>query len=168
MEESDIIISGINNLSELQGRKNILLENVKTTNDKTIDIERMVNKFPSYVDKCNYLKSLSEKFVNRAAEASDKANDIVEIVSEMKNYVETSGLDQCRNGNSIKQKFLKDLQIIQNSAYMIVRPEQHRDYEQYSFSEGPIVAQGGKRKKTRKNLYYKKNIKKYRRTKYKR
>jgi len=156
MSQSDIIIQGIHDLSELQGKRNVILENVKRTNVQAKDIDDVVGKLPSYVDKCSYLKALSEKFINRAAESSSRANDIVELVTEMKRYIESARLETCKNGNVIKQRLLNDLQTIQNASYFIVRPDQRGDYEQYSYTESPIIPQGGKRNRTRRGRLYRK------------
>ena len=152
MEQPDRIINEIHNLAELQGKKDTILDSVKNTNLTSKDINDIVQKFPSYMDKCNYLKTLSEKFVNRAADSSSRANDIIDIVSELKNYVESSKLESCKNGAIIKQKLLSDLQTIQNASHFIIRPQQEGDYEQYSYVEEPIIPRGGKRNKKKRTI----------------
>jgi hypothetical protein len=139
MTESDAIIQGIQNLSNLQGKNTTILENVTKTNRQSKDINDVVIKLPSYIDKCNYVKTLSEKFINRAADSSNRANDIVELIGEMKQYIGSAKLESCKGGSSIKQRILSDLQTIQNASYFIVRPEQRGDYEQYSYVDSPIV-----------------------------
>lgn len=138
MSQQGRIIQGIQNLGELQGRKEMLLEQSENIQDIRTDI-------PSYIDKCEYIKNISQ-------EKSERAIKIKELVSKVKTYIDTA---RDLTG-ATKQNLLVYLQSIQDDAEFIIFPE-----EQYTRMEpGLQITErfGGKRKSLGKNKKYTNNI----------
>lgn len=151
LQDNDPIISGIYNLAELQGRKDGLFQNIKTTNVQSHDIKNVVDKIPSYLDKCAYLKTISEKFVNRAANSSSHANDIIREINAIKEYINASNIRTCKNGEKIIQELLYSLNRVERASNFILHPETEET--------SVLLRRGGKLKRTRKNLQRKKHHK---------
>ena len=138
MSRQGRIIQGIQDLGELQGRKEMLSEQ----SERIQDIKRDI---PSYIDKCEYIKNISQ-------EKSERATKIKELVSKVKTYIESS---RDLTG-ATKQNMLVYLQSIQDDAEFIIFPE-----EQYSKIEPGLQIMerfGGKRKSLGKNKKYTNNI----------